>query len=86
MGRTPPRLGVAEDKGNGLSLRVALRVIPWNRKSTKTEKDNGKNRNIYGKAAIIAFSTLYLTEPYFFAFITTPNNFGDGLIGQISVL
>ena len=38
--------GKVEDKGNGLSLRVALRVTPWNMKSTKTEKDNGKNRNI----------------------------------------
>ena len=46
MGKTPPRLGVAEDKGNGLPLRVTLRVIPWNRISTKTEKDNGRNGNI----------------------------------------
>ena len=39
-------LYLAEDKGNGLSLRVALRFIPRNRKSTKTEKENGKNGNI----------------------------------------
>ena len=75
---------MAEDKGNGLSLRVALRVIPWNRKSTKTEKDNGKNGNILGKAAIIAFSALYLIEPCFSAFTITPNNFGEGLMGQVS--
>ena len=46
MGRTPPWPGMAEDKGNDLSVRVALQVIPWNRKSTKTEKDNEKNGNI----------------------------------------
>ena len=38
MGRIPPRPVMTEDKGNGLSLRVALQVTPWNRKSTKTEK------------------------------------------------
>ena len=37
---------LAEDKGNSLSLRVALWVTPWNMKNTKTEKDNRKNRNI----------------------------------------
>ena len=46
MGRTPPRSGVAEDKGNDLLLRVTLWVIPWNRISTKTKKDNGRNENI----------------------------------------
>ena len=46
MGRIPPRLSMAEDKGNGLSLREADRVTPWNRKSTKTEKDNGENGNV----------------------------------------
>jgi len=54
QGRTPPRpweepssaMNVAEDKGSSLLLVVTLRVIPWNRISTKTEKDNGKNGNI----------------------------------------
>ena len=46
MGRIPPRPGMAEDQGNGLSLREALQVIPWNKKSTKTEKDNGENGNV----------------------------------------
>ena len=46
MRRTPPWLGVAKDKGNGLLLKVILRVIPWNRISTKIEKDNKKNGNI----------------------------------------
>ena len=46
MGKTLPRSGVAEDKRNGLLLRVTLRVILWNRISTKIEKDNGRNGNI----------------------------------------
>ena len=39
-------MDVAEDKGSILLLRVTFRVIPWNKVSTKTEKDNGKNGNI----------------------------------------
>ena len=39
-------MDVAEDKGSSLLLGVTLRVIPWNRVSTKTEKDNEKNGNI----------------------------------------
>ena len=46
QGRTPPRPGMAEDKGNSLSLREAFRVTPWNRKSTKTKKDNRENKNV----------------------------------------
>ena len=54
QGRTSPRpweepslaMDVAEDKGSSLLLVVTLRVIPQNRESTKTEKDNGKNGNI----------------------------------------
>ena len=46
MGRTLPRPYVAKDKGNGLSLRVALQVTPWNRESTKTEKDNKEKGNV----------------------------------------
>ena len=46
QGRTSPRPYLAEDKGDGLPLRVALRVIPWNKISTKTEKDNRRNENI----------------------------------------
>ena len=56
-------MDVAEDKGSSLLLRVTLWVIPWNKISTKTEKDNGRNENIQGKAAIIALSALYLIEP-----------------------
>ena len=45
LGRIPHRPSMAKDKGHGLSLREALLVTPWNRKSTKIEKDNGENRN-----------------------------------------
>ena len=54
QGRAPLRpweepssaMDVAEDKGSSLLLVVTLQVIPRNRVSTKTEKDNGKNGNI----------------------------------------
>ena len=39
-----------------------------------------------GKAAIIAFSALYLTQPCFSAFTTTPDNLREGLMGQVSAL
>ena len=39
-------MDVAEDKGSNLLLVVTLEVIPRNRVSTKTEKDNEKNGNI----------------------------------------
>ena len=52
--KTPPRpwegpfsaIDVAEDKGSNLLLVVTLRVIPRNRKSTKTEKDNREKGNV----------------------------------------
>ena len=54
QGRTPPQpweepslaMDVIEDKWSNLLLVVTLRVIPRNRESTKTEKNNGKNENI----------------------------------------
>ena len=49
MGRTLLDMDVAEDKGSNLLLVVTLRVIPRNRKSTKTENDNRENRNVWGK-------------------------------------
>ena len=39
-----------------------------------------------GKAAITAIKYLRLTEPCFSAFITIPNHFRYGLIGQVSAL
>ena len=39
-----------------------------------------------GKAATIAFSALCLTEPYFSVLTTTPNNWREGLMGQVPAL
>ena len=39
-----------------------------------------------GKAAIIAFSALCLTQPCFSTFTTTPNNWREGLMGQVPTL
>ena len=64
-GRTPSRPGKAEDKGNGLPLRVTLRTIPWKMISIKKEQDKGRHENIYEKAATIALNALQLTEPFF---------------------
>ena len=57
QGKTFPRsweepssaMDVADDKGSNLLLVVTLRVIPRNRKSTKTENDNRENGNVWGK-------------------------------------
>ena len=45
-GRTPSRLGKAEDKGYGLSLRATLRTIPWKMISIKKEQDKEMPENI----------------------------------------
>ena len=84
--RTPPRLGKAEDKRDDLSMRMTLQTVPWKRISIKKEKDKWRPGNIYGKVATITLSALQLTEPYFSAFTTTPNDFGKGLMGQTSSL
>ena len=83
---TPPRPDIVEDKGNGPPLRVTLWVIPWNKISTKTENDNGKNGDIYGKSCHYGIKCSVPTEPCFLAFTTTPNNFGERLMGQVSAL
>ena len=49
IGRTLLGKDVAEDKWGNPLLVVAFQIIPRNRKSTKTEKDNGKNGNVRGK-------------------------------------
>ena len=49
MGRTLFGMDVIEDKGSNLLLVVTLQVIPRNRKSTKIEKDNRENGNVWGK-------------------------------------
>ena len=46
MGRTLLDMDVAKDKGGNLALVMTLQIIPRNRKSTKTEKDNRKNGNV----------------------------------------
>ena len=46
QGRTLPRPGKAENKGNGLPLRVTLRTIPWKRISIEKEQDKGRHGNI----------------------------------------
>ena len=94
QGKTPHRLwkgpfsavDVAEDKGSNLLLVVTLRVIPRNRKSTKQKRTTKKREMSEKKAAIIAFSALNLTKPCISAFTTTPNNWREGLMGQVSAL
>ena len=39
-----------------------------------------------GKAVIIAFSILCLTRSYFSVLTTTPNNWKEGLMGQVPTL
>ena len=46
-----------------------------------------ENLKYLGRATfLLPFNTLHLTEPYSSAFTTTPNDFGHGLMGQVSVL
>ena len=39
-----------------------------------------------GKAVIIAFNAMRLTRPYFSVLTTTPNNWREGLMGQVPTL
>ena len=64
-----------------------------NPKSHRTEgqkryraKLERKSKNIKGKLPLLPFNTLHLTEPNSLAFTTTPNDFGYGLMGQVSIL
>ena len=50
------------------------------------EKGILESVNDRGKLPLLPFNTLYLTEPYSSAFTTTPNDFGYGLMGQVSDL
>ena len=86
MERTLLGMDVAKDKGGNLPLVVTLQVIPWNRKSTKAKKDNRENGNVRGKGCHDFISALYLTQPCFSAFTTTPNNWRGGLMGQVPTL
>ena len=66
-------MDIAEDKRVDTPM-AKLQTVPQGRESTKVEKDNGENGSVKGKIAIIAFSTLCLTQPYFSVLTTTPNN------------
>ena len=45
-----------------------------------------ENLKYQGKAALLPFNTLHLTESHSLAFTTTSNDFEYGLMGQVSVL
>ena len=49
----------------------------------KQKRTTEKTEVSEGKAAINAFRALCLTQPYSLAFTTTPNNWKEGLIGQV---
>ena len=84
MGRTLLGMDVAENKGGNLPLVVTLQIIPRNRKSAKQKRTTEKTEVSEGKAAINAFRVLCLTQSYSSAFTTTPNNWKEGLMGQVS--
>ena len=86
MGRILLGMDVAENKGDNLPLVVTLQIVPRNRKSTKAKKTTEKVKVSEGKAAIMAFSALSLTQPYFSAFTTTPNNWREWWMGQVPTL
>ena len=39
-------MDIAEDEKGNLPLVVTLHIVPQSRKSTKAEKDNGKNESV----------------------------------------
>ena len=45
-----------------------------------------RSKNIQGKLSLLPFNALNLTEPHSLAFTTIPNDFGYGLMGQVSAL
>ena len=49
MGGTLLGMDVAEDKGGNLLLVMTLQIIPRNKTSTKVEKNNRENGNVWGK-------------------------------------
>ena len=50
-GKNPPRHGCSQgQRGGNLPLVMTIQIIPQYRKSTKAEKDNGKNGNVRGKS------------------------------------
>ena len=49
MGRILLGMDIAEDKGGNLPLVMTPPTVPRSRKSAKAGKDNGGNRNVWGK-------------------------------------
>ena len=82
MERTLLGMDVIEDKWGNLLLLVTLQIIPWNRKSTKAEKDNGENGNVKGKSCHDFIQCLVPDITMLF----TPNNWRGGLMGQVPTL
>ena len=52
----------------------------------KQKRTTEKMKVFEGKATIVAFRVLCLTQPYSSAFTTTPNNWKEGLMGQVPTL
>ena len=48
--RAFPRLGNAEEKRDGLPLRVILQTIPWNRISIEKEQDKKRPKKYLGES------------------------------------
>ena len=46
MGKILLDMDIVEDKRGNLPLVVTLHIVPWSRKSTKAEKDNGENGSV----------------------------------------
>ena len=61
---------------HSISFHRAGKILKQKRTAEKTEVSKGK-------AAIITFSALCLTRPYFSVLTTTPNNWREGLMGQV---
>ena len=49
MGRILLGMDIAEDKGGNLPLVMTPPTVPRSKKSAKAGKDNGGNRNVWGK-------------------------------------
>ena len=58
MGRILLGMDVVEDKGGNLLLVMTLQIIPRNKTSTKVEKDNRENGNVWGKGCYYCIQCL----------------------------
>ena len=83
-GESPPRHNVAEDGGGNLPSVVTLPIISRSGKSTKAEKNNESVERKgchYHIRCLVPDTTTYLS-----VLITTPNNWKEGLMGQVPTL